>query len=97
MWAQLIKARLQPAKEEELRRIEDEIRDASPPGSGFIRATTMRDQNDPSQRYTLVLFESEEKARQREKDPRVQEAAGKMSQVFQGPPEFVNLEVVRDQ
>ena len=60
----------------------------------------MRDQNDPSRVYTLVLFESEEKARAREQDERRQEgltaARATMAEIFDGPPEFVDLTVVND-
>ena len=38
-----------------------------------MQTLTMRDQNDPELVYTLVVFESEEKARAREQDPRRQE------------------------
>jgi hypothetical protein len=63
-----------------------------------VRSTTMRDQNDPSRVYTLVVFESEEKARERENDPRRQEglqaARATMVEIFDGPPEFVDLLIV---
>ena len=39
----------------------------------LLQTLTMRDQNDPELVYTLVVFESEEKARAREQDPRRQE------------------------
>jgi hypothetical protein len=45
-----------------------------------------------------VVFESEEKARAREKDPRRSErleaARSIMADIFEGPPEFTDLEVV---
>lgn len=60
----------------------------------------MRDQRDPRQLYILPVFESEEKARMRERDPRRQEALqpvnAKMAEIFEGPPEFVNLDVVEE-
>jgi hypothetical protein len=60
----------------------------------------MRDQKDPNVAYMLVVFESEEKARARERDPRRQEGlAGvraTMAEIFDGPPEFVDLNVVRE-
>jgi hypothetical protein len=46
----------------------------------------------------LVVFESEEKARARENDPRRQEglqaARTTMAEIFDGAPEFVDLTVV---
>ncbi len=60
----------------------------------------MRDQNDPTRVYMLVVFESEEKARAREQDPRRQEGLKpvrwKMAEIFQGTPEFVGLTVLDD-
>ena len=48
----------------------------------------------------LVVFESEEKARARENDPRRQEslqpARAMMAEIFDGPPEFVDLTVVAE-
>jgi hypothetical protein len=58
----------------------------------------MRDVADPSRILTLVVFESEEKARAREQDPRRAEqlAAARtiMADIFEGPPEFTDLVVV---
>ena len=60
----------------------------------------MRDQNDPSRVYTLVLFESEEKARARERDERRQEGLAEvratMAEIFDGPAEFADLTVIND-
>jgi hypothetical protein len=76
------------------------MRAVEQPGSGLVRSLTMRDQNDPSRVYSLVLFESEEKARARERDERRQEgldaARATMAEIFDGPPEFVDLTVVND-
>jgi hypothetical protein len=58
----------------------------------------MQDQNDPKRVYILVVFESEEKARARENDPRRQEglqtARATMTEIFDGPLEFVDLTIV---
>jgi len=98
MWAQLITTRLKPGKEEELPRLIEQLRAAEQPGSGLVRSTVMRDQNDPSRAYMLVVFESEEKARARENDPLRQEglqaARATMADIFDGGPEFVDLTVV---
>jgi len=70
------------------------------PGSGLLRSTAMRDQKDPSAVYMMVVFESEEKARAREQDARRQEglkeARATMAEIFEGPPEFVDLNVVKE-
>jgi hypothetical protein len=100
MWAQLIKTRLKAGREGDLWRLEDQIQRAEQPGSGLIRSFMMQDQKDPSLAYRLVVFESEEKARAREHDPRRQEglqaARQLMTEIFDGTPEFVDLTVVEE-
>jgi quinol monooxygenase YgiN len=90
--------RLKPGKEEDLPRLVEQLRAVEQPGSGLVRSTAMRDQNDPSRVYMMVVFESEEKARARESDPRrqegLQDARATMAEIFDGPPEFVDLTVV---
>jgi quinol monooxygenase YgiN len=97
MWAQLIKARLKPGKEEELKSLYQELQAVEQPGSGLVRSTAMRDQKDASSVYMMVVFESEEKARAREQDPRrnegLQDVRATMADIFEGPPEFVDLNV----
>jgi hypothetical protein len=60
----------------------------------------MRDQKDSDQLYTLVVFESEEKARAREQDPRRQEGLramrAMMGDILAGPPEFTDLTVIQE-
>lgn len=100
MWAQLIKVRLKPGKEEGLGRLYERLRATEQPGSGLVRSTLMRDQKDPSAAYLLVVFESEEKARAREQDPRRQEGLVEvraiMAEMYEGPPEFIDLNVVEE-
>ena len=98
MWAQLITTRLKSGHEGDLPRLEDELRKVEQPGSGLIRSLVMQDQKDPSRAYILVVFESQEKARAREADPKRQEglqtARALMAGIFDGAPEFVDLTVV---
>ncbi len=98
MWAQLITMRLKAGKDDELVKVTELLRDSEQPGSGLLRSVTMRDQSDPSRIYTLVVFESEEKAREREQDSQREEglkgARALMAEIFEGPPEFVDLTVV---
>lgn len=95
MWAQLIKIRLKPGKD--TAELDKQLRAAEQPGSGLVRTLIMHDQKDPSQVYALVVFESEEKARAREQDPRRQEglqaARAMMADIYDGPPEFTDLTV----
>jgi quinol monooxygenase YgiN len=96
MWAQLIQMRLKPG--EDPTAMIEELRAAEQPNSGLVRSLMMRDQADPDRIVTLVVFESEEVARQREQDPRRSErleaARSIMASIFEGPPEFTDLEVV---
>jgi len=98
MWAQLIKTRLKPGREGELETLYAQLRAAEQPGSGLVRSTAMHDQSDHLSVYMLVVFDSEEQARARENDPRRQEgmqaARATMAEIFDGPPEFVDLVVV---
>jgi quinol monooxygenase YgiN len=100
MWAQLITTRLKPGKEKDLARLYERLRAAEQPGSGLVRSSAMQDQKDPSRVYMLVVFESEEKARARETDPRRQEAlqgvTATMAEIFDEPPQFVDLVVLEE-
>jgi len=100
MWAQIIKMRLKPGKDEELAVLMDQLKSAEQADSGLLRSTTMRDEQDPSSIYTMVVFDSEESARAREQDPRreqgLQSARETMAQIFDGPPEFIDLDVVTE-
>jgi len=100
MWAQLITVRLKPGKEGDLPRLEEQLTAIEQPGSGLLRSSVMQDQADPSSVYMLVVFESEEKARERENDPRRVEglavARATMAEIFDGPPQFTDLTVIAD-
>jgi hypothetical protein len=95
MWAQLITMRLKPGNDTS--ELDQQIRAAEQPGSGLVRTLVMHDQTDPSQVYALVVFESEDKARAREQDPRRQEqlrgARAMMADIYAGPPQFTDLAV----
>ena len=100
MWAQLITMRLKPGKEEDLPSLYEQLRAAEQPDSGLVRTTAFRDQKDPSRIYHMVVFESEEKAREREQDERreagLTAARATMAEIFDGPPEFVDLTVIEE-
>ena len=100
MWAQLITMRLKPGREDDLPKMSAQLRAAEQPDSGLLHTTTTQDANDPLRVYTLVVFESEEKARERENDPRRNEgleaARATMAEMFDGAPEFTDLTVVHD-
>jgi quinol monooxygenase YgiN len=100
MWAQLMKIRSAPDHEAGLQAAFEQLRAIEPPDSGLVRTTAMRSQSEPDVVYVLVVFESEEKARARERDPRRQEGLkavqAALSDVLDGPPEYVDLSVLRD-
>jgi quinol monooxygenase YgiN len=72
MWAQLISMRLKPGYEDDLPRLIEQFCATEQPDSGQVRSMAMRDQNDPNRFFMMVVFETEEKARAREADPRRQ-------------------------
>jgi hypothetical protein len=98
MWAQLITWRLKPGKD--LAGLHEQLRAVEQPGSGLLRTMVMRDQKDSDQFCTLVVFESEERARERERDPRRQEGLqalrAMLADVLAAPPEFTDLSVVEE-
>ena len=98
MWAQLIKIQLKPGSD--LSALADALKAAEQPGSGLLRELFMQEQNDPDSVRILAVFESEEKAREREKDPRRAEGQKAiqelMAKVLAAPPEFTDLTVTED-
>jgi hypothetical protein len=98
MWAQLIKVRLRLGPI--WRPWPDVLKAAEQPGSGLLRELFMYDQHDPDSAYILAVFESEEKAREREQDPRRAEGQQAiqemMATMLAAPPEFTNLTVTAD-
>lgn len=100
MWAQLIRTRLKAGGEAGLPRLIQQLSDAEQAESGLLRSSVMRDQRDPSALYMLVVFESEEKARARENDPRradgLAAARATMAEIFDGPPSFTDMNVVAE-
>jgi quinol monooxygenase YgiN len=100
MWAQIIKTRVKPGSDADVAALMDQFKAAEQPDSGLIRSTVMRDQNDPDSLYMMVVFDSEESARAREKDPRrepgLAAARETMGRIFDGAPEFVDLNVIAE-
>jgi len=100
MWAQMIKTRVKTGSEADLAVLMDQLKAAEQADSGLIRSTTMRDQTDPDSIYIMVVFDREESARAREQDPRRESglaaARETMARIFEGDPEFVDLNVVME-
>jgi len=100
MWAQIIKTRVKPGSEADLVVLMEQFTAAEQADSGLVRSTTLRDQNDPDALYMMVVFDSEESARARERDPRrepgLAAARETMARIFVGAPEFLDLNVVAE-
>jgi len=98
VWAQLMKLRITPGAE--LVAVADLLKSFEQPDSGLIRETFMQAQDDPETAYVLVVFESEERARERERDPRRADGQLAMREALSGilaaPPEFTDLTVAVD-
>lgn len=101
MWAQLQRVSTRPERESELLDVFEQLQAIEQTDSGLLRTMVMRSQADPTQVFVLVLFENEEKARAREQDPRRQQGLehirAALGDVLDGPPEFFDLTVVREQ
>ena len=95
MWAQMLKTRIQPGQEEALQNLPQEL-DEQFRGEegGPRRVVVLKDRKDDGVYYTLVFFESEERARQYENSPAQQAIQQRMSQVWAGQPEYTDLDVV---
>ena len=98
MWAQLITMRVKDGNDDDISRLLAHLRDMEQPDSGWIRTTAMRDQADPDRVLVLAVFESEERARARESDPRRAEGLATlramMSEILDEPPQFSDLVVI---
>ena len=96
MWAQLIKAPIKPGKADELDRLYKEIDARLSSDSGWIRSFSLRSSGNPDQMTALVLFESQEKAREYERSPEQAEVVGKLGELLAGPPEFADFDLVTE-
>ena len=98
MWGQLMSFKLKPGKD--IAGLREHLQAIEQADSGLLRTTIVQDQNDPDRYFTLVVFESEEKARAREADPRRQEGLERLRAMLgdrlAGPPEFTDLVVVAE-
>ena len=100
MWAQLNAVRVKEGMLDVVVEAMEQLRDFEQPDSGLLRTIVMQDQKDPAHGLVLVLFESEEKARAREADPRRQEGVlalrASLAEVLEAAPEFTDLSVLAE-
>lgn len=100
MWAQLSSVRVKEDQVDVVGRAMEQLQTFEQQDSGLLRTFVMRDQKDPAHVLVLVVFESEEKARAREADPRRQEGVqalrASLAEVLQGAPEYVDMDVIAE-
>ena len=100
MWAQLSSIRVKEGQGDAVVRAMELLRTFEQEDSGLLRTIVMEDQKDPAHVFVLVVFESEEKARAREADPRreegVQALRNDLAGVLAGAPEYTDLTVLAD-
>jgi quinol monooxygenase YgiN len=96
MWAQLIKMRIREGKEAEVRQLPKEFESGEMGEGRWVRMIALENQSDPREFYTLVIFESEAAARENEQSPQQAKRLERIQQLFEGPREFVDLNVVHD-
>jgi hypothetical protein len=95
MWAQLVKSRSRPGRDEDIRRIPQEFEDQGwhrEPAP--TRLILFQNQHDPQEYYTLAFFDSEGEAREDERSPEQQQRLQHLGELFErGPrtPEYVDL------
>ena len=98
MWAQMQRVSTNPEREAEVLDIFEQLRAIEQEDSGLLQTLVMRSQKDPTEVFVVVVFESEEKARAREQDPRraepLQRIRAAMGNVLNVPPEFVDCDVL---
>ena len=100
MWAQLSTVRVNDGEADAVSKAMEQLRAFEQPDSGLLRTIVMQDQEDAARVFVLVVFESEEKARARENDPRrqedVQALRASLAEVLQAAPEYTDLNVIAD-
>jgi hypothetical protein len=98
MWAQLVKVRTKDGAAEQFQKISQQWEEQVGRGtdSGWTRSLYLRDAANPNEWYELVYFESEEKARANERNPKHQELLGQMLPLLDGQPEYFDLTPVQE-
>ena len=69
---------------------------AADAGTTARRRVSVRDRNTPDRYLDIVFFDSYEEAMQNSDNPVTQEFAGKMTELVDGPPTFLDLDVIED-
>jgi heme-degrading monooxygenase HmoA len=64
--------------------------------AGWVRSYSLRNRKNPDQVYALVIFESEERAREYEQSPAQEKLTNRTSELMVGTPEFVDFDLVTE-
>lgn len=97
MWAQIIRHRATPENHEKIVDMVREMRiNDFGAGRGLVRGYILRNQRDPNEYYHVIVFQSEEAARERERLPETQEFGRRMRDLIDGQPDFVDLELIEE-
>jgi heme-degrading monooxygenase HmoA len=99
MWVQMLKTRVKSGQEatvEQLPQEMDERMQREGQGAGPKRVMVLQDQQDPRAYFTLLFFESEAKAREYEGSPEQEAVKERMMQIWEGPPQFTDLNLVHE-
>jgi heme-degrading monooxygenase HmoA len=100
MWAQLLQLQIKPGHEHHLPIVLAQLRSIEQTDSGLVRTTVMIDDEDQTRAFVLVVFDSEDAARDRESDPRRQEGLkavrALMGEMLACPPQYVGMTVVEE-
>jgi DNA topoisomerase IA len=84
------------SKIDEMRALGDELEKTMGGDSKAKRVVVAADRDNEGQYLNIVFFDSYEEAMANSSDPRTQEFSSKMMELGDGPPTFVNLDVVED-
>jgi len=98
MWVQVISVQVKPGKD--ISGVISTLKAGEQPESGLLRELFLHDQSDPDHYVIMAVFESEEKARAREQDPRRADTSAAMRElmadILAAPPQFTDLDVLED-
>lgn len=84
------------SKLDEMRALDDEWEKATEGRRTARRSIVTTDRNDPDQVRIIVFFDSYESAMENSKLPETQEFAAKWQELSEGPPAFLDLDVIDD-
>lgn len=87
----------QTSRPDEIKALSEELRqqrEAAGDGPRPVRATVTQDRDRPGHYVNIVEFESYDAAMENSARPETSEFAARMAELCDGPPSFMNLDVV---